>query len=127
AYARGVTSDRPLRPPLALLVALLLVLVEVGALLALSGGMLLEVLRGQTEGGIVTAVLAAMFLGLCAILVVAARALHQRRRWGRGPVITWQLLLLAIGVSQDRKSTRLNSSHVKNSYAVFCLKTKITE
>src|SRR5690606_26792932 len=25
----------------------------------------------------------------------------------------------------DRKSTRLNSSHVKNSYAVFCLKIKI--
>src|SRR5690606_41528064 len=25
----------------------------------------------------------------------------------------------------DRKSTRLNSSHVKTSYAVFCLKTKI--
>src|SRR5690606_39603253 len=23
---------------------------------------------------------------------------------------------------EDRKSTRLNSSHVKNSYAVFCLK-----
>src|SRR5690606_41946522 len=27
---------------------------------------------------------------------------------------------------QDRKSTRLNSSHVKSSYAVFCLKTKNT-
>src|SRR5690606_41526364 len=26
--------------------------------------------------------------------------------------------------TQDRKSTRLNSSHVKISYAVFCLKTK---
>src|SRR5690606_40933403 len=25
---------------------------------------------------------------------------------------------------QDRKSTRLNSSHVKISYAVFCLKTQ---
>src|SRR5690606_41379598 len=25
---------------------------------------------------------------------------------------------------QDRKSTRLNSSHVKTSYAVFCLKKK---
>src|SRR5690606_40990308 len=25
---------------------------------------------------------------------------------------------------QDRKSTRLNSSHVKTSYAVFCLKNK---
>src|SRR5690606_41128910 len=26
---------------------------------------------------------------------------------------------------QDRKSTRLNSSHVKNSYAVFCLQKNI--
>src|SRR5690606_40743893 len=30
-----------------------------------------------------------------------------------------------VGV-EDRKSTRLNSSHVKISYAVFCLKKKIT-
>src|SRR5690606_40680517 len=30
---------------------------------------------------------------------------------------------LALG-AQDRKSTRLNSSHVKISYAVFCLKKK---
>src|SRR5690606_41187381 len=28
-------------------------------------------------------------------------------------------------VFQDRKSTRLNSSHVKISYAVFCLQNKI--
>src|SRR3989442_2914133 len=28
-------------------------------------------------------------------------------------------------VGQDRKSTRLNSSHVRISYAVFCLKKKI--
>src|SRR5690606_41705897 len=28
------------------------------------------------------------------------------------------------GKSPDRKSTRLNSSHVKISYAVFCLKKK---
>src|SRR5436305_8011616 len=27
-------------------------------------------------------------------------------------------------VSEDRKSTRLNSSHVRISYAVFCLKKK---
>src|SRR3712207_7238927 len=27
---------------------------------------------------------------------------------------------------QDRKSTRLNSSHANISYAVFCLKTKYT-
>src|SRR5690625_195620 len=29
-----------------------------------------------------------------------------------------------LGLSQDRKSTRLNSSHVAISYAVFCLKKK---
>src|SRR5690606_40102560 len=27
-------------------------------------------------------------------------------------------------LARDRKSTRLNSSHVKTSYAVFCLKKK---
>src|SRR5690606_40020783 len=30
-----------------------------------------------------------------------------------------------ITADSDRKSTRLNSSHVKISYAVFCLKKKI--
>src|SRR5690606_40983580 len=29
-----------------------------------------------------------------------------------------------LDAAQDRKSTRLNSSHVKISYAVFCLKKK---
>src|SRR5438067_6203854 len=29
-----------------------------------------------------------------------------------------------LGVALDRKSTRLNSSHVSISYAVFCLKKK---
>src|SRR5690606_40737542 len=31
------------------------------------------------------------------------------------------------GLALDRKSTRLNSSHVKISYAVFCLKKKKSE
>src|SRR5690606_40148103 len=30
----------------------------------------------------------------------------------------------SLRLSRDRKSTRLNSSHVKISYAVFCLKKK---
>src|SRR5690606_41238317 len=30
----------------------------------------------------------------------------------------------SLGPVGDRKSTRLNSSHVKSSYAVFCLKKK---
>src|SRR5690606_42050667 len=33
-------------------------------------------------------------------------------------------LRMATEVERDRKSTRLNSSHVKISYAVFCLKKK---
>src|SRR3712207_7656661 len=33
-------------------------------------------------------------------------------------------LVDAKGVSRDRKSTRLNSSHANISYAVFCLKKK---
>src|SRR5690606_40475774 len=35
-----------------------------------------------------------------------------------------QLPLLRLDTFADRKSTRLNSSHVKISYAVFCLKKK---
>src|SRR5690606_40750192 len=34
--------------------------------------------------------------------------------------------VLAMRDREDRKSTRLNSSHVKISYAVFCLKKKST-
>src|SRR5438874_3733945 len=37
------------------------------------------------------------------------------------PLIVHSLIWL---VSPDRKSTRLNSSHVEISYAVFCLKKK---
>src|SRR5690625_5670497 len=33
-------------------------------------------------------------------------------------------VLIALTKAKDRKSTRLNSSHVAISYAVFCLKTK---
>src|SRR5437667_3616388 len=31
------------------------------------------------------------------------------------------------GESADRKSTRLNSSHITSSYAVFCLNKKISD
>src|SRR5690606_39874718 len=39
--------------------------------------------------------------------------------------LIFPFFLFIVGVSMsDRKSTRLNSSHVKISYAVFCLKKK---
>src|SRR2546426_6653361 len=36
----------------------------------------------------------------------------------------WRLLYGRAGIKLDRKSTRLNSSHLVISYAVFCLKKK---
>src|SRR5438874_3363977 len=44
---------------------------------------------------------------------------HDSRRWRE-----LQVELLREVVEIDRKSTRLNSSHVEISYAVFCLKKK---
>src|SRR3712207_8286802 len=41
---------------------------------------------------------------------------------GRGPVLP----PYDLGMTKDRKSTRLNSSHANISYAVFCLKKNIT-
>src|SRR5699024_11838627 len=40
------------------------------------------------------------------------------------PYIGIFMSAVMIGVILDRKSTRLNSSHVSISYAVFCLKKK---
>src|SRR3712207_9020891 len=47
--------------------------------------------------------------------------LHDQRRHGHALA---QLDLAELGAPQDRKSTRLNSSHANISYAVFCLKKK---
>src|SRR5438874_6278648 len=60
------------------------------------------------------------------------RTLHQRYGRGRGFDDFWSDALqhggvytdVAVQSPRDRKSTRLNSSHVEISYAVFCLKQK---
>src|SRR5690606_39969676 len=52
------------------------------------------------------------------VLDIPGDSLHHRKLTNR---------LDAGEVSEDRKSTRLNSSHVKISYAVFCLKKKTKE
>src|SRR5690554_7765444 len=41
------------------------------------------------------------------------------------PSETFNITISDIPVGADRKSTRLNSSHVRISYAVFCLKKKM--
>src|SRR5690606_40376747 len=57
---------------------------------------------------------------------IAARAVEaMARAFGTRPRSCEAVLGPSIG--PDRKSTRLNSSHVKISYAVFCLKKKKTK
>src|SRR3712207_8321000 len=45
--------------------------------------------------------------------------------YGIGKTFFWPTMLGVVS-DQDRKSTRLNSSHANISYAVFCLKKKNT-
>src|SRR5207302_10241955 len=54
---------------------------------------------------------------------IVARTRSDRKMMRSLFIIFLSLLVLA---TIDRKSTRLNSSHVKISYAVFCLKKKNT-
>src|SRR5436853_4221941 len=56
-------------------------------------------------------------------------ALHLKMPMLRGWIATARRSLLrgerrAVAIHPDRKSTRLNSSHLGISYAVFCLKKK---
>src|SRR3712207_8029307 len=70
----------------------------------------------------------------CRLLVVAAPCEHLCL--GRSPSRLRQDVLFGteraaalgceLGLVEDRKSTRLNSSHANISYAVFCLKKKNT-
>src|SRR6266513_2167641 len=54
----------------------------------------------------------------------AARLLDLRAGRGRHRHALHAELALHVTHAEDRKSTRLNSSHVSISYAVFCLKKK---
>src|SRR5690554_6029151 len=57
---------------------------------------------------------------------------EQNRHGGQGQSVEQamaqeaadQMGIVHVAVMKDRKSTRLNSSHVRISYAVFCLKKK---
>src|SRR5690625_6189148 len=48
----------------------------------------------------------------------------ERAQAGQGAYVLVRDLTCRLFGYQDRKSTRLNSSHVAISYAVFCLKKK---
>src|SRR5215469_11374940 len=67
---------------------------------------------------------------ICLLLRPAAASRATSRSWGVSAPGAWArapagtVACPAARSSADRKSTRLNSSHVEISYAVFCLKKK---
>src|SRR5690606_40592287 len=70
-----------------------------------------SVLRCALRLALVTAVALAVLVRLTGVSVDASLSVLGFDAFGAG-------------LELDRKSTRLNSSHVKSSYAVFCLKKK---
>src|SRR5256885_13011160 len=56
--------------------------------------------------------------------LLAGSARYKPPAWLPKVAFTWFALIGAAVVLADRKSTRLNSSHLVISYAVFCLKKK---
>src|SRR3989442_10401710 len=82
-----------------------------------------------------------LFRSACSTSAHCIGAAAQQIAWGMqdvmfaggGEELSWGMALLFDGMGAmsskhndqpDRKSTRLNSSHVRISYAVFCLKKK---
>src|SRR5438034_4329863 len=62
------------------------------------------------------------FLGLCVLFFLCTLWVERRAEWR---LLVYPAIGVALGLLlQDRKSTRLNSSHTVISYAVFCLKKK---
>src|SRR5699024_2030305 len=67
---------------------------------------------------------------ILAVFVIFCMFFSQKQNWQKLGQDKWLILYLALLILYsiihliDRKSTRLNSSHVSISYAVFCLKKK---
>lgn len=94
-----MSEEKPEPRPVPLRVGLALVLLEAVALVVLGIGVVVASILDQgTMLGTNAGVLAVLVL-IGGFLFLAARGLWQGRRWGRGPVITWQLLQFAVAVT----------------------------
>lgn len=82
--------------PVALVAVLVLVGVEVVACAVVAVAVLVGMVRGSSLMPGASAFLATFFLAVAAVLALAARGLWSGRRWGRAPVMTWQVLLVVL-------------------------------
>src|SRR2546430_1547651 len=80
--------------------------------LSIEGASIRKILDSRGNPTVEVEVRAGRALGRAAAPSGASTGTHEPPAWPRGGV-------------EDRKSTRLNSSHSQISYAVFCLKKKI--
>ncbi len=86
------------RRPWQLATVCVLVLLEAATLVGLAAAFVADLVRGNTQAPGATIFMAAFALGIAALLVAAARALWAGRRWGRSPVMTWQVLLVVMSI-----------------------------
>lgn len=92
------SSSAGRRVPQALLVLVAAVGVEILALVVAGGLALFEMTRpGATLGA--DLFLAAFGWGMALLLFFAARGLLSGQRWGRSPVMTWQLFQIVIAAT----------------------------
>jgi hypothetical protein len=70
------------------------VLLEALILVGVAVFFVVEIFIARPADAVAAAVIAALALLLGAFLALCARALWAGRRWGRSPVITWQLLMV---------------------------------
>ncbi|WP_341358654.1 hypothetical protein V5H98_12870 [Georgenia sp. M64] len=86
-------------PPPPLLGALAVVALEALALVVAAVVLVAETVRGLALDVGSAVALAVFFVGFATLLGGAGRALWRGSRWGRGPVITWQLLQVATALA----------------------------
>lgn len=83
---------------LPLLVALVVAGLEALVLVAVAVWSLVSLVREGFENAAVAIALSVVLLLFVLLLVVGINALWYGRRWGRGPVLTWQLIQAAIAI-----------------------------
>src|SRR5690625_6242130 len=91
-------------------------------------GVILETIVGKSFKQIYDIIILVYLFSTTVVMIAGSGAIGEAFQtsyiWGIAFTITCILIVLSFHVEGflDRKSTRLNSSHVAISYAVFCLK-----